>query len=63
MSPTEYEYLFILDALERHEPIFPFIVTALRDSGWVEVSDEGIGLTPAGQSLMEELSSQAGAGI
>jgi ribosomal protein S19E (S16A) len=56
MSPTEYEYLFILDALERHEPIFPFIVTALKDSGLVEVSDEGISLTAAGQSLMRELS-------
>ena len=56
MSPTEYEYLFILDALERKEPIFPFIVTALKDSGLVDVSDEGISLTPAGQSLMQELS-------
>ena len=37
MSPTEYEYLFILDALERKEPIFPFIVTALKDSGLVDV--------------------------
>jgi predicted methyltransferase len=55
MSPTEYEYLFILDALERKEPIFPFIVTALKDSGLVNVSDEGISLTPAGQSLMQEL--------
>ena len=55
MSPTEYEYLFILDALERKEPIFPFIVTALKDSGLVDVSDEGISLTPAGQSLMQEL--------
>ena len=56
MSPTEYEYLFILDALERKEPIFPFIVTALKDSGLVDVSDEGISLTAAGQSLMEQLS-------
>lgn len=56
MSPSEYEYLFILDALERHEPIFPFIVTALKDSGLVEVSEEGISLTPAGQSLMREIS-------
>ena len=56
MSPTEYEYLFILDALERKEPIFPFIVTALKDSGLVDVSDEGISLTAAGQSLMQELS-------
>jgi hypothetical protein len=56
MSPTEYEYLFILDALERHEPIFPFIVTALKDSGLVEVSVDGIRLSAAGQSLMRELS-------
>jgi len=55
MSPTEYEYLFILDALERKEPIFPFIVTALKDSGLVDVSDEGISLTAAGQSLMQQL--------
>lgn len=63
MSPSEYEYLFILDALERHEPIFPFIVTALRDSGLVEVSDEGISLTAAGQSLMQELSSRPAASL
>lgn len=58
MSPSDYEYLFILDALERDEPIFPFIVTALKDSGLVEVSDEGICLTPAGQTLMQEISAQ-----
>ena len=58
MSPNEYEYLFILDALERHEPIFPFILTALKDSGMVEVSDDGVCLTAAGQSLMRELCSQ-----
>ena len=56
MSPNEYEYLFILDALERKEPIFPFIVAALKDSGLVDVSEQGISLTPAGQSLMQELS-------
>lgn len=55
MSPTEYEYLFILDALERKEPIFPFIVTALKDSGLVDVSEQGISLTPAGESLMQQL--------
>jgi hypothetical protein len=56
MSPTEYEYLFILDALERKEPIFPFIVKALEDSGLVDISEQGISLTPAGQSLMQQLS-------
>jgi ribosomal protein S19E (S16A) len=55
MSPTEYEYLFILDALERKEPIFPFIVTALKDSGLVDVSEQGISLTAAGESLMQQL--------
>jgi ribosomal protein S19E (S16A) len=56
MSPTEYEYLFILDALERKEPIFPFIVTALKESGLVEVSEQGISLTSAGESLMQSIS-------
>jgi predicted methyltransferase len=56
MSPSEYEYLFILDALERKEPIFPFIVTALKDSGLVDVSEQGISLTAAGESLMQQLS-------
>ena len=56
MSPTEYEYLFILDALERKEPIFPFIVTALKESGLVDVSEQGISLTPAGESLMQSIS-------
>ena len=56
MSPTEYEYMFILQALERKETIFPFIVTALKDSGLVDVSEQGISLTPAGQSLMQQLS-------
>ena len=56
MSPSEYEYLFILDALERKEPIFPFIVTALKESGLVDVSEEGICLTPAGESLMHSIS-------
>ena len=56
MSPSEYEYLFILDALERKEPIFPFIVTALKDSGLVDVREEGICLTAAGESLMQQLS-------
>jgi ribosomal protein S19E (S16A) len=55
MSPSEYEYLFILDALERKEPIFPFIVTALKDSGLVDVSEQGICLTAAGESLMQQL--------
>jgi hypothetical protein len=56
MSPSEYEYLFILDALERKEPIFPFIVTALKKSGLVDVSEQGISLTAAGESLMQQLS-------
>ena len=56
MSPSEYEYLFILDALERKEPIFPFIVTALKESGLVDVSEEGICLTAAGESLMHSIS-------
>ena len=55
MSPTEYEYLFILDALERKEPIFPFIVQALCESGLVDVSEQGISLTPAGESLMQQV--------
>ena len=55
MSPNEYAYLFILDALERKEPIFPFIVTALKDSGLVDVSEQGISLTAAGESLMQQL--------
>ena len=55
MSPTDYEYLFILDALERKEPIFPFIVQALSESGLVEMSPEGISLTPAGESLMQQV--------
>jgi Mn-dependent DtxR family transcriptional regulator len=55
MSPTEYEYLFILDALERKEPIFPFIVQALKESGLVDVSEQGISLTPAGESLMQQV--------
>ena len=55
MSPNEYEYLFILDALERKEPIFQFIVTALKDSGLVDVSEQGISLTAAGESLMQQL--------
>ena len=54
MSPTDYEYLFILDALERKEPIFPFIVTALKESGLVDVSEQGISLTAAGMSLMQQ---------
>jgi ribosomal protein S19E (S16A) len=56
MSPSEYEYLFILDALERKEPIFPFIVTALKESGLVDVSEQGISLTAAGESLMHSIS-------
>jgi ribosomal protein S19E (S16A) len=60
MSPTEYEYLFILDALERKEPIFPFIVKALAESGLVDVSEEGISLTPAGESLMQEIAEKEG---
>jgi hypothetical protein len=55
MSPTDYEYLFILDALERKEPIFPFIVKALSESGLVDVSEQGISLTPAGMSLMQQI--------
>ncbi|MCC8362246.1 hypothetical protein LK996_04055 [Lysobacter sp. A6] len=55
MSPTDYEYLFILDALERKEPIFPFIVTALKESGLVDVSEQGISLTAAGMSLMQQV--------
>ena len=55
MSPTEYEYLFILDALERKEPIFPFIVQALSESGLVELSAQGISLTPAGETLMQQV--------
>jgi len=42
MSPSEYEYLFIL--------------TALKDSGLVDVSEQGISLTAAGESLMQQLS-------
>ncbi|MUV14024.1 hypothetical protein [Noviluteimonas gilva] len=60
MSPTEYEYLFILDALERKEPIFPFIVQALSESGLVDVSAEGICLTPAGESLMQQVAEKEG---
>lgn len=56
MSPSDYEYLFILDALERREPIFPFILTALKDSGLVEITDSGVCLTTAGELLMRELS-------
>ena len=55
MSPTDYEYLFILDALERKEPIFPFIVQALSESGLVEMSEQGISLTPAGECLMQQV--------
>lgn len=55
MSPTDYEYLFILDALERKEPIFPFIVKALKESGLVDVSEQGISLTAAGVSLMQRV--------
>jgi ribosomal protein S19E (S16A) len=60
MSPNEYEYLFILDALERKEPIFPFIVKALKESGLVDVSEEGICLTPAGISLMQQVAEHEG---
>ena len=60
MSPTDYEYLFILDALERKEPIFPFIVKALKESGLVDVSEEGICLTPAGMSLMQQVAAHEG---
>ena len=60
MSPSEYEYLFILDALERREPIFPFILTALKDSGLVEIADSGVSLTAAGESLMREISDKSG---
>ena len=55
MSPTDYEYLFILEALERKEPIFPFIVKALAESGLVDVSEQGICLTKAGESLMQQI--------
>ena len=60
MSPTDYEYLFILDALERKEPIFPFIVKALSESGLVDVSEQGISLTPAGISLMQQIAEKEG---
>ena len=60
MSPTDYEYLFILDALERKEPIFPFIVTALAESGLVDVSEQGISLTKAGESLMQQIAEKEG---
>ena len=60
MSPTDYEYLFILDALERKEPIFPFIVKALKESGLVDVSEEGISLTPAGVTHMQQVAEREG---
>jgi len=62
MSPTDYEYLFILDALERKEPIFPFIVKALKESGLVDVSEEGISLTPAGVSLKQRVAEKEAGG-
>ena len=43
-----------------YSTLMPFIVKALKESGLVDVSEEGICLTPAGMTLMQQVAEHEG---